>query len=136
DTHHRRVRGGGGMRGQRPAPAPGVQAPPTADVGQERQQIGELGGSLPAGAESLERRVAGEERGVVVDVLRLLVGHDDCHHRTTRKVRGPRAPPRYILINDAFHSFVMGSMAKSYLFIVGRRGPRMFETLKRSFAGP
>ncbi len=29
----------------------------------------------------------------------------------------------------------MGSMAKSYLFIVGRREPRMFETMKQSFAG-
>src|SRR5438874_9400577 len=54
-----------------PGAAAKIQGPPTVDVGQERQQIGMLHGPLPAGAESFERRIAREEPGVVVDVLRV-----------------------------------------------------------------
>src|SRR5258708_8419780 len=66
---------GGAARRQMVRELPGaaaeIQGPPTVDVGQERQQIGVLHGPLPAGAESLERRIAREEPGVIVDVLRV-----------------------------------------------------------------
>ena len=66
---------GGAARRQMVRELPGatakIQGPPTVDVGQERQQIGMLHGPLPAGAESFERRIACEEPGIVVDVLRV-----------------------------------------------------------------
>src|ERR1700730_3610660 len=64
------------MTGELPGPAAQVQHPPPVYVGQKRQEIGMLRGSLPPGAESLEGRVAGEEGRVIVDVLRLRRGHE------------------------------------------------------------
>ena len=64
-----------------------VQHAAAVDVRQQRQQVDELGRPLPASAEALERGIAGEEAGVVVDVLRL-VAHDDLHHSGVARASG------------------------------------------------
>src|SRR5262249_2358211 len=69
-----------------------VQHTPAGDVGEQAQQVAELGGALPAGAEPLERRVAGEECGIVVDVLRVVVRHWGSSAESMWRSYRPRRP--------------------------------------------